>query len=76
MKADVLTDNRKALFALLLCSGFIAGHPLAAFAAEGEASAQGIGSSHATDNRSKRCSERCFRNAGYRRQCFGTRYSE
>ena len=42
MKVDVLTNNRKALFALLLCSGFIAGHPLAAFAAEGEASAQAM----------------------------------
>lgn len=42
MKADVLTNNRKALFALLLCSGFIAGHPLAAFAAGGEAPAQAM----------------------------------
>ena len=42
MKANVLTNNRKALFALLLCSGFIAGHPLAAFAAEGEAPAQAM----------------------------------
>ena len=42
MKADVLTNNRKALFALLLCSGFIAGHPLAAFAGEGELPAQAM----------------------------------
>ena len=34
MKVDVLTNNRKALFALLLCSGFIAGHPLAALPAK------------------------------------------
>lgn len=32
MKADSFKNNRKALTALLLCTGFIAGHPLVAMA--------------------------------------------
>lgn len=36
MKVDSVKNNRKALFALLLCTGFIATHPLAAMASNNE----------------------------------------
>lgn len=39
MKIDLVRNNRKALFALLLCSGFIATHPLAAMASNNEVQA-------------------------------------
>lgn len=36
MKVDSVKNNRKALFALLLCSGFIASHPLTVLASNNE----------------------------------------
>lgn len=39
MKVDSVKNNRRALFALLLCSGFIASHPLTVFASSNEVQA-------------------------------------
>lgn len=39
MKVDSVKNNRRALFALLLCSGFIASHPLTVFANSNEVQA-------------------------------------
>ena len=36
MKSDLFRNNRKALAALLLCSGFIVGHPLTVYARNSE----------------------------------------
>lgn len=38
MKSNSLRNNRKALAALLLCTGFIAGHPLSMMAGSNETS--------------------------------------
>lgn len=40
MKSDSFCNNRKALAALLLCTGFIAGHPLAMMAEGNERNVQ------------------------------------
>ena len=37
MKSDSIRNNRKALAALLLCTGLVAGHPLAVMAESNEA---------------------------------------
>lgn len=42
MKVDSFKNNRKALFALLLCSGFIATHPLAVMAESENYSVQNV----------------------------------
>lgn len=42
MKDDLLKNNRKALFALLLCSGFIAAHPLVVMAENKSYSVQNV----------------------------------
>lgn len=42
MKVDSFKNNRKALFALLLCSGFIATHPLAVMAESESYSVQNV----------------------------------